>query len=400
MAFGMELGEERCRSENGKARTARRTNSLSTPAATACGRDEYARRTLTGVSRREATKAHAQLLIDVEHGRTGPSRSLTVLQLSQQWWDAAARDLSPSTRIGYRYWLDNRVLPEFGKKRISAVTTVDVERWYGKLRDGEKPLGIRSVRGCRTVLSAMFTAAVRWGYLPMSPVERARMPKGPKWNPRSPEPEHVASRIAAAEAKDRDLGVFARMAVAIGARRGELAGLRWSAIDFEQGFVRIDSAVVSTDEDNSGKRTGARLETKDTKTHAERFLALDAGTAKALREMRRRHVEAALACGVPYPADAYVWRENVEGTRPVPPDRFSYAWRQIDKAVDDGAHVRLHDLRHFHGTMLVGAGVPLPSVRDRLGHSSLTVTNIYVDGRPEWDRKSADIMGDVLDGPS
>ena len=125
------------------------------------------------MSRREATKAHAQLLIDVEHGRTGPSRSLTVLQLSQQWWDAAARDLSPSTRIGYRYWLDNRVLPEFGKKRISSVTTVDVERWYGKLRDGEKPLGIRSVRGCRTVLSAMFTAAVRWGYLPMSPVERA-----------------------------------------------------------------------------------------------------------------------------------------------------------------------------------------------------------------------------------
>jgi len=60
-----------------------------------------------------------------------------------------------------------------------------------------------------------------------------RMPKGPKWNPRSPEPEHVASRIAAAEAKDRDLGVFARMAVAIGACRGELVVLRWSAIDFE-----------------------------------------------------------------------------------------------------------------------------------------------------------------------
>jgi len=71
-----------------------------------------------------------------------------------------------------------------------------------------------------------------------------------------------------------------------------------------------------------------------------------------------------------------------------------------EAAVDDGAHVRLHDLRHFHGTMLVGAGVPLASVRDRLGHSSLTVTNIYVDGRPEWDRKSADIIGAVLDGTS
>ena len=95
--------------------------------------------------------------------------------------------------------------------------------------------------------------------------------------------------------------------------------------------------------------------------------------------------------------DAYLWRGNLEGTRPVPPDRFSYDWVQVDKAVDDGAHVRLHDLRHFHGTMLVGAGVPLPSVRDRLGHSSVTVTNIYVDGRSEWDLRSAEIMGTVLD---
>ena len=210
----------------------------------------------------------------------------------------------------------------------------------------------------------------------------------------------MASRIAAAEARDVDLGLFARMAVALGARRGELAGLRWSAIDFDQGTARLDTAIVSGDEGQTGRRTGARLVEKDTKTHAARVVALDHGTARALPEMRRRHVEAALACGVPYPADAYVWRENVEGTRPVRPDRFSYAWRKIDAAADDGAHVRLHDLRHFHGTMLVGAGIPLPSVRDRLGHSSLTVTNIYVDDRPEWDRKSADIMGDVLDRPS
>jgi len=125
------------------------------------GRDEYVRRTLSGVSRREATKAHAQLVVDVQHGRTGPSRSLTVRQLADQWWDASARDLSPSTRIGYRNWLDSRVLPHFGGRRISAVTTADVERWYGQLRDGDHPLGIRSIRGCRTVLSAMFTAAVR-----------------------------------------------------------------------------------------------------------------------------------------------------------------------------------------------------------------------------------------------
>jgi integrase len=364
------------------------------------GRDQYVRRTLSGVSRREASKAHAQLLVDVQHGRTTPSRSLTVSELAKQWWEAGARDLSPSTRIGYHYWLESRVLPEFGKKRISTVTTADVERWYGRLRDGDRPLGIRSIRGCRTVLSAMFSAAVRWSYLPSSPVERARLPKAPKWTPRAPEPAHVAARIALAEARDPDFGLFARMAVALGARRGELAGLRWSAVDLDDGFVRIDTAVVSADENGSGRRTGRRLATKDTKTHAARVVALDPGTVRALREMRRRHVEDALACGVPYPANAYVWRADPGGTTPTPPDRFSYAWRKVDEAVGDGAHVRLHDLRHYHATMLVGAGVPLPSVRDRLGHSSLTVTNIYVDGRPEWDRKSAEIIGAVLDATS
>jgi len=38
--------------------------------------------------------------------------------------------------------------------------------------------------------------------------------------------------------------------------------------------------------------------------------------------------------------------------------------------------------------------------RGRVRDSSLTVINIYVDGRPEWDRTSADMMRDVLDGRS
>jgi integrase len=176
--------------------------------------------------------------------------------------------------------------------------------------------------------------------------------------------------------------------------------LRWTDIDLAAGLVHIRRAVVSDDETCSGRRRGASLATKATKTHAERTVAIDAATVQALRTMRSRHVEDALACGVAYAADAYLWRGNVEGTRPRPPDRFSYDWVQVDKAVDDGAHVRLHDLRHFHGTMLVGAGVPLPSVRDRLGHSSITVTDIYVDGRSEWDLRSAEIMGTVLDAGS
>ncbi len=55
----------------------------------------------------------------------------------------------------------------------------------------------------------------------------------------------------------------------------------------------------------TGRRTGGRLATKDTKIHAAHTVALDQRTIQALREMRHRHIEAALACGVPYPPDAF-----------------------------------------------------------------------------------------------
>ena len=320
--------------------------------------------------------------------------------MADQWWAASAPELSSSTRIGYRRWLDGRVLPHFGNRRISSITTANVERWYGQLRDGENPLGIRSIRGCRTVLSAIFSTAVHWGYPPVSPVERARLPRAPKWTPRAPTPEQVATRIALADTRDPDLGVFARMAVALGARRGELVALRWTDIDLERGLVTIGASVVQDDVGLTGRAERGAYTSKDTKTHAERTLALDGGTVEALQGMRRRRVEAALRCGTSLPSDAYVWSEDLDGRTPRPPDRFTYDWIQVDGAADDGAHVRFHDLRHYHGTMLVGAGVPIASVRDRLGHSSLTVTNIYVDGRPEWDQRSADIMGRLLDGPA
>jgi integrase len=59
--------------------------------------------------------------------------------------------------------------------------------------------------------------------------------------------------------------------------------------------------------------------------------------------------------------------------------------------------VRLHDLRHYHGTVLADLGVPLTAVRDRLGHRDLQTTNVDAHGRRATDRAIADLMGHHLD---
>ena len=63
-----------------------------------------------------------------------------------------------------------------------------------------------------------------------------------------------------------------------------------------------------------------------------------------------------------------------------------------------GGAFRLHDLRHYHATQLIGGGVPVPTVSKRLGHTSTAVTlDVYGHWLPEPDRDAADIIGRLLD---
>ena len=69
---------------------------------------KYVYETVEG-SRRDAENRLAQLVTDVNAGRLGPSRSITVNGLVDAWWDASTGHLSPNTRIGYRGVLDRHI---------------------------------------------------------------------------------------------------------------------------------------------------------------------------------------------------------------------------------------------------------------------------------------------------
>ena len=81
------------------------------------------------------------------------------------------------------------------------------------------------------------------------------------------------------------------------------------------------------------------------------------------------------------------------GVTPWRPDYLSLAYGRLSKR-----EFRLHDLRHYHATQLLAAGVPVTTVSKRLGHTSTAVTlNTYGHWLPEQDREAADIIGRLLD---
>jgi integrase len=80
------------------------------------------------------------------------------------------------------------------------------------------------------------------------------------------------------------------------------------------------------------------------------------------------------------------------GVTPSRPDSLSLAFGRLSRR-----EYRLHDLRHYHATQLIAAGVPVTPVSKRLGHTSTSVTlNTYGHWLPEQDREAVDVMARLL----
>jgi len=360
------------------------------------GRRRYVYEAVRG-TKRDAERRLAELISEVDSGRRSAPTSATLRELAEVWWETAASELSPTTRRGYRRLLDVRVLPALGAKRITRLTTQDLDRYYVELSDGRAPgggaLSARSVRHVHAVISGMLSTAVRWGWIALSPAERARLPRMATRRIVAPEPEQVARLLEVAAIDHEQFAMFLRLAVATGARRGELCGLRWTDVDLDAGEVRIHRSIAASDINSHS------LVEKGTKTHQGRVIALDDGSVRGLRQEWRTMRVRALAVGVPYAPDAYLFSADPAGMRPWHPDAVTSTFRRIARKAEVTG-VRLHDLRHYHGTMLADLGVPMPAVRDRLGHRDLQTTNLYAHGRRSADRSAADLIGDHLDDSS
>jgi integrase len=352
------------------------------------GRARRINRTVHG-GKRAAQDLERRLKNDVRDGKLTGS-DVTVAEAIDAWLARAATDLSPTTVHGYQLKIRTHVAPLIGSVKLSRLTPHRLDTWYGELE--AKGLAPGSIRQCHAIVRRALARAVRNGWITTNPAAVSEPPKIPKVRRRAMPAPDTRRVIDAAVAADAEFGILVALAAATGARRGDLCGLRWRDVDLDAGTVRFVETLA---------QYGTTVTVKATKNEDPRVVALDPATLERLRAHRRRAVERAFAVGVGLGPEAYVATSSPDGLEPVRPDtftqRFSRLVRRLDVAGPDGRPWRLHDLRHWHASTLLDAGVPLGTVSERLGHRDKSTTaNIYSHALPATDQRAAEVIGATL----
>jgi integrase len=336
-------------------------------------------RTVRG-SRRDADRALTKLLHEVDTGTVVvDGRTPLERYLEDRWLPHAATRVRPTTHERYCSLLRGHVEPKIGRVRLAKLRPFHIQTVVDDMvADGFAP---RTVGQAYRVLSAALRQGVRWQVLPTNPALAVSPPRSDR--PLLAIPDGEAVRRLLAEA-DGSLRTAVLLAASTGMRRGEVAGLRWSAIDGAR--VSVSASL---------QRVHGQLVFVEPKTdRSRRTITLPPITVEALKRWRKDQTARRLLLGEAW-HDVGVVVDRGDG-RPLDPAELSHAFARLCSRVGlEG--VRLHDLRHAFATQLLAANVHPKVVSDALGHASTAFTmDVYSHVLPSMGEQVADAMQAAL----
>ena len=288
-----------------------------------------------------------------------------------EWLEIAKGRLAHATYGAYQGLLKSTIVPYFRKKKLTLreLEARHLQMFYSEMLRRVTP---NTVIHYHAVIHSALKYAVKTDMLVQNVADKVDRPKKNSFQPVFLSAEEMQKMFEALRGTKLELPVL--VAAFYGLRRGEVVGLKWDAIDFEQGTISVKRTVTSTIIDGKYQE----FEQKSAKTKSSlRTLPLVSNIWEKLLALREQQKENRRVCGNCYSKkyDGYVFVDamgNIFNPRSVTAN-FSKLLEQ-----NGLRHIRFHDLRHSCASLLLANDVPLKHIQEWLGHSDISTTaNIY-----------------------
>ncbi len=290
-----------------------------------------------------------------------------------------------STLDSYRAMVKNQVKPFIGSKQISSLTTADMQKFYNKIKkEGRvrehpihgKTLADSMVRGVHMMLHEALDVAVRERLLVKNPTNGTTVPKCNYPEKQILGDDQLETFLKAIKGHEYWCDFF-YVEVMTGLRRGEICGLKWQDINFEENKLQVKRSV--------SVKKGGGVSIGETKTETGvRSILMPPSVAEVLQNRKQRAIT------------EWVFPNFIHPEQPISP---ATAYRKLKIILKHAGLplIRFHDLRHTFATHATHGGVDPKTLAGILGHTNASFTlDTYTHVTSDMQKAASNIVGNIM----
>lgn len=302
------------------------------------------------------------------------SSAIKFEELCEEWFEEYAKLNLRSTTYERLKQLKHRIYPAIGHLRIDKITPRQLQAFVNSLaKEGAnektgKPLAPKTIRHNLSLISDVFTYAVKMGLVSDNPCSKVTIPKGEVKEKQIYSQEEMEVLLTKLMGEPLKYKVFFYLIAYSGFRRSEMLGLEWKDIDFENNIISIHRTSNYTAE------RGTYTDTTKTK-RSQRTLKISPFIMDMLKQLKEEQDNEALRLGTKWvETDRLFTKWNGEEMN----NQTPYGWLKEFCEKNSLPFYGIHSFRHFAASALISAGLDVTTVSGALGHSnSGTTLNVY-----------------------
>ena len=345
-------------------------------------------KSIYGATQKEVRQKLTQIISEIDEGTYSDASKYTVSEWLETWLDTYVKPaVKDFTLDSYSNICRNHIIPSLGKLKLKELKTTQIQKFYNLLLD-RGTLSVKTIKNIHGVLHKALTQAYLVGEIKQNPADRCQLPKTyrPKIEPL--ENEDITRFLEAIKGHKYEIVYF--LTLFAGLRQGEVLGLTWDCVDFENNIILIDKQLK-----RSSHHKGAHYHLDRTKNGRERYI----GVAPAVIDMLRRQMiwqqECAKKAGSAWNNEWNLVFTNELGNHLC----HSTVYNNYKRIVKDLGieNKRFHDLRHTYAVASLESGDDIKTVQDNLGHATSSFTlDVYGHVSKQMKQRSAANMQNFI----
>ena len=353
------------------------------------GTGKQIQKSVTGKSQKEVAQKLKELTAALDAGTYIAPNKMTLAQWLDTWQAEYLVNVKPSTVSSYEATIRNHLKPGIGAIRLDALTTHDIQEFYNSLRSPTEKcnaLSSKTIKNIHGILHHALQQAMLNNYIRTNPANACVLPKVSKKKVKPMNEHQIADFLKAIKGHKYE-NMFL-VALFTGIREGEVCGLQWECVDFDNGTILIDKQLQSLRGKVRGDREKyALIPTKNGKERtitAAPFIMDLLWKTKQVQDANRKDF------GSDFQENDLVFTDEI-GNR-VTPQALYRAFKIVvtELGMKD---IRFHDLRHSYAVISLKSGDDVKTVQENLGHATSAFTlDTYGHVTEKMKKDSADRM--------